>query len=74
MVNPELEKKLRELRKQKKELVQKFTRKSVDAINQSEKAALTHMSIMDSDSGLELKTKKSKKTRKKQKVDSKENT
>ena len=76
MVNPELEKKLRELRAQKKELVRKFTRQSVDAINQSEKAALTQMSIMDSDSALELKTKKPKKTKKKEKVevDSKENT
>jgi len=67
MQSPELEKRLRELREQKKKMVHDFTRKSVDAINLSEQAALTHMSICDSNCPQELKakTKKLKKCKEK---------
>jgi hypothetical protein len=71
MVDPELEKKLQELKEQKKLLVRKFTRKSIDAINLSEQVSLTHCSIVDSNCGLELKAKakaKAKKEKDKQKA------
>jgi hypothetical protein len=58
MDNPELKKQLDELRKKKKEMVHDFTRKSVDAINLSEKATMTHMSIVDSNCTVEIKKKK----------------
>ena len=45
MNRSDLEIKLEELRQQKKKIVQNFTRKSVDAINLSEQASLTNMSI-----------------------------
>lgn len=67
MQNPELEKKLQALRAQKKKMIHDFTRKAVDAINLSEQAALTHMSICDSDCTKEIKaiTKKLKKLKEK---------
>jgi len=64
MYNPELEKQLRDLRAQKKKMVHEFTRKAVDAINLSERAALTHMSICDSNCTKEI-TKKLKKLKEK---------
>ena len=67
MDNPKLEKQLSDLRAQKKKMVHDFTRKAVDAINLSEQAALTHMSICDSDCTKEIKaiTKKLKKLKEK---------
>jgi len=67
MQNPDLEKKLHDLREKKKKMVYDFTRKSVDAINLSEQAALTHMSICDSDCTKDIKaiTKKLKKLKEK---------
>lgn len=59
---PELEKQLKELRKNKKKLVRKVTEKCIEAINKSEQAALTHMTLLDSQEELNIKsTKKFKK-------------
>jgi len=66
MVNPELEKQLRDLREKKKQMIHEFTRKTVDSINLSEQAALTHMTICDS--GCDIGIKSTKKFKKKEKT------
>lgn len=64
MDHPDLEKKLKELMEKKKKLRHDFTRKSVEAINKSEQAALTHMSIMDSQFETNIKGKTVRKKKK----------
>jgi len=64
MNHDELEKKLKELRKKKQEMLHDFTRKAVDAVNQSEQTALTHMSIMDTNDPTHIKGKELKKKKK----------
>lgn len=66
MESPELKKlqeQLKKVRDQKKDTIQDFTHKSIDAVNLSEQATLTHMSLLDSDS--EIKLRPSVKLRKK---------
>jgi hypothetical protein len=72
MIDPELERKFKEIRAQKKKMLHDFTRKAVDAINVSEQVSQTFMSICDSNCAMGVKSEK--KLKKKDETDADEAT
>tara|TARA_R100001244_G_scaffold25113_4_gene25538 strand:- start:414 stop:665 length:252 start_codon:yes stop_codon:yes gene_type:complete len=63
MQHPDLEQALKDLKSKKRATIVEFTRKTIDAINLSEEATLTHLSITDSKCDALCRTKKFEKSR-----------
>lgn len=58
MQHPDLERALNDLKNKKRATIIEFTKKTIDAINLSEEATLTHLSITDSQCNEICRTKK----------------